>query len=293
MASKPPPFQAGRGSERDAGGQAEPSEPPHPEAEGFGHRPRRLRLELTVIVLLVVALPFVVVWGARAGAEHVAVRLPASMDERLGRPTWEALRLSPEHCEDAAAQGYVEAVAAPLIAALGPGPFQFRLLVSSSEAVNAFALPGGFLVVNRGLLDEAKSGDEVAGVLAHEMSHVTLRHSTKRLAGGLGTLAALSLMLGVVDVAWPAYTVAHLAGLQYERSQEAEADEHGRALLLRAGISPAGMATFFERLGASLRPPEIVATHPDPGGRAALARRQADGFEARLTLPPPPAVTCP
>jgi predicted Zn-dependent protease len=186
----------------------------------------------------------------------------------------------------------VRDVVAPLLAVLGPTPFEFQLMVATSEDVNAFALPGGFIVVNRGLLAAAESGEEVAAVLAHELSHVTLRHSTKRLAGSLGASAALAFVLGMVDLGAPAYTLAHLSGLGYERDQEREADEAGLTLLMRAGISPIGMATFFERSSSSLRPPEIVSTHPDPGNRAERARGAAATFQAEVQVPAPPIVSC-
>lgn len=263
----------------------------HPEARGFGGQ-RRWRAELVVIALLVVALPLTFFWGARELAEVVAMRSSPTIDAALGRPTWESLKVSGQRCTSETAERYVREVVAPLLAALGPTPFDFQLMVATSEDVNAFALPGGFVVVNRGLLAAAESGDEVAAVLAHELSHVTLRHSTKRLAGSLGVSAALALILGAVDVGAPAYTLAHLSGLGYERDQEREADEVGQALLMRAGISPVGMATFFERSSKSLHPPEIVSTHPDPGGRAERARLAAQRFQPSVEVPAPPDVRC-
>jgi predicted Zn-dependent protease len=270
---------------------SEPAPAEHPEARGFGSQ-RRWRWEIAILLALVIALPLGVLWGARGLAESAAMRLPASMDEKLGRPSWEALRMSGQRCENPAAERYVHGVLDPLLAALGPTPFRFQLMVVDAPEVNAFALPGGFLVVNSGLLAEAETGEEVAAVLGHELSHVTLRHSTRRIAGGLGAAAALGLVLGVVDLGAPAYTLAHLSGLGYERGQEQQADEHGLALLMRAGISPLGMATFFERLQRSLRPPELLSTHPDPGGRAARARQAAEGFQPRVVLPAPEGVTC-
>jgi predicted Zn-dependent protease len=272
-----------------AGAPGVPAE--HPEARGFGNQ-RRLRSELIIALVIILALPLAVVWGARELAGFVAMRLPAGMDERLGRPTWEALRVSGQLCNDSEAQRYVESLAAPLLAALGETPFQFRFMVSSSDDVNAFALPGGYVVVNQGLLTQAESGEEVAAVLAHELSHVTLRHSTQRLAGSLGASAALALALGFVDIGAPAYTVAHLSGLHYERAQESEADEQGRRLLIGAGLSPLGMATFFERLSRSPAPPAIISTHPDPGDRAAAARLAARGIEPHRQLPSPPRLSC-
>ena len=280
------PEQPPRAQARDPSAPAE-----HPEARGFGNR-RGLRSELVILLVLVVAVPLAVLWGARGLAESAALRLPPSMDEKLGRPSWEALRLSGQGCENPAAERYVKSVLDPLLAALGPTPFQFQLMVVNAPDVNAFALPGGFVVVNSGLLAEAETGEEIAAVLGHEISHVTLRHSTKRIAGGLGAAAALGLVLGVVDLGAPAYSLAHLSGLGYERAQEREADERGLELLARAGISPLGMATFFERLQSSLRPPELLSTHPDPGGRAERARQAAQGFQPRVVLPAPSGVSC-
>jgi predicted Zn-dependent protease len=103
---------------------------------------------------------------------------------------------------------------------------------------------------------------------------------------------ALGLALGLVDLGAPAYTVAELAGLRYERGHESEADARGQELLKRAGISPLGMATFFERLGQAPSLPELLSTHPDPGGRADRARLAARDFQPRVSLPAPGPVTC-
>jgi predicted Zn-dependent protease len=265
----------------------------HPEARGFGaSSERRWRRELALALTFLAALALLVIWGARGLAESAAMRLPPTLDEKLGRPTWTALEVSGQRCDDPSAERYVTDVLRRLLAALGETPFHFELMVVDDEAVNAFALPGGFVVVNSGLLAQAETGEEVAAVLAHELSHVTLRHSTRRLAGSLGVSAALALVLGVVDVGAPAYTLAYLAGLGYGRAQESEADEQGRALLMRAGISPLGMATFFERMSASLQPPELLSTHPDPGDRAARARHAAEQFQPRVTLPSPAGARC-
>lgn len=282
-------------SERESTQRAhEPAASPeaHPEAGGFGSARRRLGAELVLVIVMILALPLGVVLGARAIAERVAVRMPAEMDERLGWPTWQALQASGERCASPAGEAYVRSLLTPLLEALGPTPFDFQLMLSRSTDVNAFALPGGYIVVNVGLLEAARSGEEVAAVLAHELSHVTLRHSTKRLAGSLGSGAALALVLGFVDLGAPAYTLAHLAGLSYERNQESEADAAGLELLERAGISPLGMASFFERLSSQASPPEILSTHPDPGGRAERARGKAEGAQPARSLPEPPDVGC-
>jgi predicted Zn-dependent protease len=263
----------------------------HPEARGFGNSPR-WRWEVPVFIALLVGLPLLAIAGARPLAAAAAMRLPPEMDAALGRPTWEALRASGQQCEDPAAQRYVESILRPLLEALGATPWRFELMVSDATDINAFALPGGYVVVNAGLLAAAQTGEEVAAVLAHELSHVTARHSTRRLAASLGAAAALGFVLGIVDLGAPAYTLARLASLGYERGQEREADELGLALLERAGISPAGMATFFERMASEPTPPELLSTHPDPGGRAERARAAAGRYQPRVALPPPAGVAC-
>lgn len=270
-----------------------PSEPraEHPEAHGFG-RQRRWSREIALMLTLLAMLPLLAIWGARRLAEAAAARLPPAMDQQLGRPSWAALQASGQACEHPAAQRYVARLIEPLLGALGDTPFRFELMVVDSAEVNAFALPGGFIVVNFGLLAEARTGEEIAAVLGHELAHVTLRHSTRRMAGALGVGAALALVLGVVDFGAPAYTLSYLAGLGYERDQEREADEQGLALLKRAGISPLGMATFFERLSSSATLPELLSTHPDPGARAERARAAAEGFQPRVELPSPVGVAC-
>jgi predicted Zn-dependent protease len=271
------------------GGQPAPGE--HPEARGFGSG-RSWRWELPLLLGLCVALPLGVLASARSIAEAAAAYLPPELDEKLGRPTWELVKLTAERCDDPATQRYLSAILQPLLDALGPVPFRVQSMVVITPEVNAFALPGGYVVVNSGLLSKAETGEEVAAVLAHELAHVTARHGTRRWVGGLGAGAALGVLFGVIDVSAPAYPLAQLASLRYERGQESEADELGLALLVRAGISPLGMATFFERSSGSARPPEVLSTHPDPGDRAARARRAAAGFQPRVTLPPPVGLPC-
>ena len=116
--------------------------------------------------------------------------------------------------------------------------------------MNAFALPGGWLVINSGLIAQAESPDEVAGVVAHEMAHVMHRHGLKRVAHSLGVVAAVQLLIG--DLGGLAASASQLATLaavnDYSRDAEREADATGVALMHQAGADPYAMAVFFERL---------------------------------------------
>jgi predicted Zn-dependent protease len=263
-----------------------------PEAEGFGRKRGRGRLELAFVVLLVVGLPVVAIVSVRALAEMAAMRLPPELDARFGEPTWLGIKASGQLCQSPGPVRYVEQVAEPLLEALGKTPYTFRFAVARSDAVNAFALPGGFVVVNMGLLKASETGGEVAAVLAHELSHVTERHGTRRLAGQLGLGAALAIVFGTLDVAAPAQSLSALANLSYDREQEREADRRALALLKRADLSPASLGVFFDRLAAEARPPELLSTHPDPGGRAQRARSAALGVVASRELSGPQGLHC-
>lgn len=156
--------------------------------------------------------------------------------------------------------------------------FQFQFTVLNDPQVNAFALPGGPMFIYTGLLKTVDNEGELAGVMAHEMSHVILRHSTHEatkqqfislpaaLAGGvagsrgglLGQLAQLGIGLGANSVL-----------LKFSRTAESEADALGTHLMAEAGHDPIEMAHLFQKLesGGGSRPPQLLSDHPNPGNR--------------------------
>ncbi|HWQ52445.1 MAG TPA: M48 family metallopeptidase [Bryobacteraceae bacterium] len=161
-------------------------------------------------------------------------------------------------------------------------PFSFTLI--NDPSVNAFALPGGPMFVNSGLLRAAANEAQLAGVMAHEMSHVILRHGTNQvsranllqlpamLASGavgsgslFGQLAQLGIGLGFNSVL-----------LNYSRSAENEADALGAHIMAAAGYNPIESARFFETLAAEggSRGPEFLSSHPDPGNRVASVQAE-------------------
>lgn len=217
--------------------------------------------------------------------------VPWKVDQRLGESAMEQATLGGE-CENPALRQYVEEVAAPLIAEAGSLPFEFRFRISSSEEINAFSLPGGYVIINYGLIQAANSGEEVAGVIGHEMQHAMLRHSTKRSLRQLGGRAMLSLLFGGSEVQSLGEAAGGLTGLAFDRDQELEADEQGVELMVKAGVDPRGLSTIFQRLdNGQERPPAFLATHPDPGDRARHVHQAAVGRSFRR-LPKPEGLTC-
>jgi Zn-dependent protease with chaperone function len=154
-----------------------------------------------------------------------------------------------------------------------------KVMISKDREVNAFMLPGGILVMNEGLLQQATSPDEVAGVLAHELGHLELRHNLRALSGsasmllGLGTL---SLVAGPDAALWVSRG-ANLAWVSHSRREELDADERAFEYLTHAGISPEGLIRFFERLSSSQRSGlipmlNLFSTHPLAKERARILR---------------------
>lgn len=135
------------------------------------------------------------------------------------------------------------AALAKLTASLDEHPADLRVDVAKIDVLNAVALPGHRVILFQGLVDQAKSPDEVAGVLAHEIGHVREHHVMQGLLRQLG----LSVVLGGLDGTGGA-TFNNLMSVQYGREAEGEADAHSIAMLKRAGISPLPTAQFFDRL---------------------------------------------
>ncbi|OQW53746.1 MAG: hypothetical protein A4S09_06780 [Proteobacteria bacterium SG_bin7] len=149
-------------------------------------------------------------------------------------------------------------------------PFDIEIVVSQSKEVNAFAIPGGILMINSGFLEQAETAEEVMGVLAHELGHIERRHNVKSMISGLGIATgalALSLFLGT-DISEWVVQGSNLLNLKYTRDNEREADERGLYFLEKAKISSLGMIAFFERLskkelgGVAAEMISLVNTHP-------------------------------
>ncbi|HVS59917.1 MAG TPA: M48 family metallopeptidase [Gemmatimonadaceae bacterium] len=194
----------------------------------------------------------------------------------------------------------------------------WHFFIVDSKEVNAFAVPGGFVYVNRGLIERADKMDEVAGVLAHEIGHVVRRHTVKQMEKAQGANIGITLacvLTGVCNsqVAGAAIQIGGGALFaRFTRQDEAEADQEGFNNVVRAGISPEGMVSMFRKLleERKSRPAGVEAwfiTHPLEEDRIAaiqarmnqlppstLARLGTDTrnfhtFKARLqSLPPSP-----
>lgn len=151
--------------------------------------------------------------------------------------------------------------------------------------MNAFAVPGGQIVLTKGLIDKSETPDEVAGVLAHEMGHGIEMHPETGMLRNIGLAAAVQVILGGGAGGGLANAGMVLAQLGYSRDAERQADRHAYELLKGADIAPRGLANFFTRVtkmetedpGAAHAPAfNWLRTHPPAAERAKLARQQPD-----------------
>jgi Zn-dependent protease with chaperone function len=174
---------------------------------------------------------------------------------------------------------YIRKLGEKLVAQIPPQyswPFEFHVI--PQKEINAFALPGGPMFVNVGTITAAANEAELAGVMAHEMSHVYMQHSAKQ-AGKTQTTAALAGLAGAIIGAVTGGVVGQLAQagiqfgaqgiiLKYSRNDEAQADAVGAIIMYKAGYNPQELANFFKTLEAQGGSgPQFLSDHPDPGNR--------------------------
>jgi predicted Zn-dependent protease len=167
-------------------------------------------------------------------------------------------------------------------------PWEFTVL--DTDVVNAFALPGGKIFATRGLLEKLDNEAEMAGVLGHEIGHVTAQHVNERISQGLivsGITLGATAAASQSDDDWVAVGVPLIVGaagsgymLSFSRSQEKEADEQGVKYMAAAGYDPHGMLEVLNVLAevsAGPRPPEFLSTHPYPETRMETVRKLLAG----------------
>jgi beta-barrel assembly-enhancing protease len=172
----------------------------------------------------------------------------------LGRRNAEQVDAQLPILRDAIASNYVQALGASIAGTTSRADLQWQFRIIDSREINAFALPGGFIYVNRGLIERAERLDELAGALAHEVGHVVLRHSVHQIEKQTKTGVAVELGCRLTnicnsDVARAAIQVGGAALFaRYSRHDEAEADSEAVQLVVDAGIDPTGIPALFRRL---------------------------------------------
>lgn len=195
----------------------------------------------------------------------------------LGRQLAMEVEQQTKLVEDPAINEYVNRVGQNLVLH-SDAKVPFTIKIIDSDEVNAFALPGGYFFVNRGLIMAADNESELAGVMAHEIAHVAARHAMENQ--GKASAMNYGMLAGIIFGGGIASTVLQNAGgifgtlgmLKFSRGAEEEADRLGVQYLYAAGYDPNGMATMFEKLASQNKKKpgtlaKLFASHPQPTGR--------------------------
>jgi len=207
------------------------------------------------------------------------VTLSEAHEDRVGREIMRQIRDSADFLDDPVLDEYLNTLGERLTAASPDPGRHFELFPVRDASINAFALPGGFIGVHTGLIAATRNESELAGVLAHEIAHVTQSHIARivdaQKSHGLASLAALAIAILAArsnpEVAQAAIVTTQAMSIQnqldFTREHEREADREGLRILSAAGFAPQGMGTFFERLQAQGRlyennAPSYLRTHP-------------------------------
>jgi beta-barrel assembly-enhancing protease len=218
-------------------------------------------LPLLALVLFLVFSRQVAGWAA----DRMSVETEMQLGEKLWSMQKQQLRIIDTPTQ---AQAAISEIGARLTKG---SRYKYTFTLVDDPAINAFAMPGGYVVVHSGLIRRAESAEELAGVLAHEVQHVEKRHGLKNMAHSLGMAAVVSLVLGDVS-GIAAGAVEHLATSRFSRESETEADLGGMKMLDAAGINPVGMQSFFKKMSddTKIALPAILSSHPASEDRFAL-----------------------
>jgi predicted Zn-dependent protease len=265
-------------------------------------------LKKLLVLVLSVLLPLQALPQSSTGNDLPDIGSPASstlsLDDEyhIGLQVMRQLRDEGQIIEDPEATEYIQALGSRIVAqATGDSAQRFSFFFVRDNTINAFALPGGFIGVNYGLVLATRNESQLAGVLAHEIAHVTQRHIARRVRSqgrqSIATVASIlaAILIGAAtgsgDATMGGIAMAQGAAMQqqinFTRANENEADRVGMSFLASAGFDPYGMPDFFETMGrrspvlATSRNalPEILQSHPVSTNRIAESRARAAQFK--------------
>ncbi len=239
-----------------------------------------------LFVLLPLLLLLVFFWQADRIAGWVTDQIPVKQEIALGRQSFEQMKSQLKLLESGAAHDAVQQIGQRLTQG---SRYSYEFHVVDDDTLNAFALPGGVVVVHDGLINATHRPEELAGVLAHEVQHVELRHSLKGLVKNAGLTVLWAWLTGDVGSTLAGQAARQLTSLKFSRDAETQADHHGFDTLVAKGIDPAGMPAFFKIMAdkAADAPVAFMSTHPLSTEReAALAARMQE-VQGRAFAPLP------
>jgi beta-barrel assembly-enhancing protease len=207
-------------------------------------------------------------------------------DVEIGQQSAAAAEQQVPILRDRQIEQYVDSIGQRLAANAGGPDFRYQFKVVNASDINAFALPGGYIYINRGIIENARNEGEVAGVLAHEIAHSALRHGTHQASKAYGAQAGLQILGGLLGgrVGQNTAQILNTVGgvglnalfLKYSRDLETQADVRGAQILAASGYSPADMVSFFRQLEKvdTSKKTTWLSHHPAPPDRIARIEKE-------------------
>jgi Zn-dependent protease with chaperone function len=241
-----------------------------------------------VLIWTMLAAPFALL--AQTQVKAPKNKYKVQDDVKLGRDYSAQVEKEFPILRDANSTAYLEGVGRRLVNSIPPefqqSAFQYSFKIVNARDINAFALPGGPMYVNRGMIEAAKTEGEMAGVMAHEISHVALRHSTAQATEqsnplkqilGIGAILGGAIVLGQTGAALGQTLYNTLLVYPYSREYETQADILGAQIMARAGYDPRDLANMFRTIEkeSGNNGPEWLSTHPSPENRYENINREA------------------
>lgn len=255
--------------------------------KGPRHKPCGQGSQMTAARVMVLSfLMAAVAWAAdrtqlKAGWNMFSVQQDIELGQQVSRDAERQLVM----LKNSRVDNYVSNLGRKL-ASSAPGekyPYQFKVV--NDLSVNAFALPGGYVYINRGVIEAAQTESQLAGVIAHEISHVALRHGTNQATKASAAQVPLAILGGLLGSGSTGAMLAQLGAgfavdsvlLKYSRGAETQADLMGTQILFDSKLDPRGMAEFFEIIQADNqggRQVEFFSNHPNPDNRIANVSKE-------------------
>lgn len=225
---------------------------------------------LAVVGAFILMLPVAVFVSMDSISAVIARRIPPEWEQQLGQQAYQQYAIQNQMLEAEHANVQLQLLLQPVLQAIAGDRYDFQVMISADSSLNAFALPGGFIVLHSGLVLKADSAEELLGVIAHELSHVTKQHGMRNIIAASSTFLIIQAVIGDVNglMATLAMAIPMLLNQSYSRGFETEADDAGLGLLQRAHINPRGMSDFFEKILARER--EMLANIEDDDTRMML-----------------------
>jgi beta-barrel assembly-enhancing protease len=250
-----------------------------------------LNISIAFVLFLIIGLVSSAFLFRNQIVRSIAESIPPSYETKVSKSLLATTIAGKTNLNDTSILNRLAIITNLLTSAVEDTSFHFHFNIVEDPVLNAFALPGGEVVINSGLIEKSKTPEELAGVLAHEISHVTGRHHARNIIGGLSMSLIVSSFIGDVSSITAQITKAGMSlnSLKYSRDFEREADYDGFNLLVNSKINPKGMIDFFETMKKeqgkiNMDKADFLSTHPGTDERIDNLKKKSVKTEESIPI---------